>query len=373
MRQMASNYDSLKRENLALTSNLDIFRRSEEQLRIENSNLKELINNIEGERIHYRAISEQLQRELEFSRKESSTNYSPMDRGILMYDRSQQRDSAYQLPMRDDIPRISPTKNDWQSYQNQYMPPNERDDYPRPDLESNPEQKFQNFHDLYNVPSQQRLEGGYQTPIGLSRVVSEETKKGSTPTVAKKEPQKLPMHLASSVTFEYPDQFDQYYRKNMDANTPGGHNVPGDLSLSSSVNPHIREDAQKAYFKSHLENVFDWENERKGPRAPFQFPEGGFPSGFSSAESGQMPQGSQGPAKAKMNNLQKHEQVKKLENSLLTFQMEKDRLTAELEKIPESHRLSHNHTKRKQELNGEIELLDKNINTVKLKLRDIKS
>ena len=53
--------------------------------------------------------------------------------------------------------------------------------------------------------------------------------------------------------------------------------------------------------------------------------------------------------------------------------MDKDRLQSELEKIPESHRQGHNQRARKQELEHEITLLTKNINTVKLKLRDIKS
>lgn len=53
---MASQFDAVKRENIALVSNIEIFRRSEEQLRLENSNLKELVNNIEAERIHYRAM-----------------------------------------------------------------------------------------------------------------------------------------------------------------------------------------------------------------------------------------------------------------------------------------------------------------------------
>ena len=72
LRQMASQLDSVKRENIALTSNIEIFRRSEEQLRHENSNLKELVNNIEIERIHYRATSELMQRELSYAKKENA-------------------------------------------------------------------------------------------------------------------------------------------------------------------------------------------------------------------------------------------------------------------------------------------------------------
>ena len=43
-----------------------------------------------------------------------------------------------------------------------------------------------------------------------------------------------------------------------------------------------------------------------------------------------------------------------LEKSLLTFQMDKDRLTAEIVKIPESHSKSHNQLQRKNELEQEI-------------------
>jgi len=72
LRQMASQLDSVKRENIALTSNIEIFRRSEEQLRHENSSLKELVNKIEVERIHYRATSELMQRELSYAKKENA-------------------------------------------------------------------------------------------------------------------------------------------------------------------------------------------------------------------------------------------------------------------------------------------------------------
>lgn len=73
-----------------------------------------------------------------------------------------------------------------------------------------------------------------------------------------------------------------------------------------------------------------------------------------------------------MNKQQIHLQIMKLENALLTFQMDQDRNKAELQKIPESHRLNHNQQQKKKELERNLEVLDKNINTVKLKLRDIK-
>jgi hypothetical protein len=79
------------------------------------------------------------------------------------------------------------------------------------------------------------------------------------------------------------------------------------------------------------------------------------------------------PPKSEMNPQQKHTQIMKLENSLLTFQMERDRMQAELEKIPESHRQNHNQKQRKNELERGVELMEKNINTVKLKLREIKN
>lgn len=97
---MSSHFDSVKRENMALTSNIEIFRKSEEQLRQENSNLKDLINNIEAERIHYRAVSEQLQRELAYSKKENTVSYKPPENGILNYNRAQE--DSYKPPQFDD-------------------------------------------------------------------------------------------------------------------------------------------------------------------------------------------------------------------------------------------------------------------------------
>jgi len=43
-----------------------------------------------------------------------------------------------------------------------------------------------------------------------------------------------------------------------------------------------------------------------------------------------------------------------LENSLLSFQMDKDRLQNEFNKIPESHRLNHNQQQRRVELEQEM-------------------
>jgi len=59
-------------------------------------------------------------------------------------------------------------------------------------------------------------------------------------------------------------------------------------------------------------------------------------------------------SKPVLNSQQKHQQIMLLENSLLTFQMDKDRLTAENAKIPESHSKAHNQLQRKNELEQEI-------------------
>ena len=87
LRQMASQLDSVKRENIALTSNIEIFRRSEEQLRHENSSLKELVNKIEVERIHYRATSELMQRELSYAKKENA-NFMANENRMMNFSQS---------------------------------------------------------------------------------------------------------------------------------------------------------------------------------------------------------------------------------------------------------------------------------------------
>lgn len=369
MRQMASQYDSVKRENIALASNIDIFRKSEEQLRIENSNLKDLINGIETERIHFRALSEQLQREIAFSRRENAVNYSPSQFRSMDYNRPSLGDSVYHAPTIEDYstPRSKP---DMQSYQRQYMPPTTEMQYQRyPDSQEFDEQNSSNFQEMMATQMLLQLRQGsnhgsaHNTP---SRRGNESDKVPIQSMINKKMPQKLPMHLASSISFEYPDQFDQYYRKNMSEKTVGGHNLPADGS--DPVNPNLREDAQKAYFQSHLENVFDWNQEAAGIMG--QRPQG------SQQTMPIMPREAPSPSPPvqmapQLNTLQKHELIKKLENSLLTFQMEKDRLQLEFEKIPESHRKSHNQLDRKQELENEIKLNDKNINMIKLKLKSL--
>jgi hypothetical protein len=324
--------------------------------------LKELINNIEAERIHYRAISEQLQRELAYSRKESSVSYNPNENRLVS---RQGPDLYYRPPQYDDMPPGTPTNRDLSNYE-YVLPKNDVSSY-SPGGGSNNMVKFE---DIYQPPPQtnSRPQSQASTPSRRNQPdqPKEDFKPSFTPTKdQKKTPQKLPMHLASSVTFEYPDQFDQFYRKNQTAPPPNPGPNGGPQEFSSSVNPHIREEAQKAYFQSHLDPVFDWSNTNsKGPMPP-QFPQG------SQLPAQELTQSV--PPKSQMNTQQKHTQIMKLENSLLTFQMDRDRLQGELEKIPESHRLSHNQKQRREELEKEIVLLDKNINTVKLKLRDIKN
>lgn len=247
------------------------------------------------------------------------------------------------------------------------------------------------FEDLYQLP--QTPTGGQAlsrspnnsvhshegTPSSKAKAHVSEESKADVPN-HRKTNSKLPMHLSSSVTFDYPDKGEQFYRKNQQ---PSPSMVGPNGEYKSNVNPRIKEDAQKAYFSSHLEGVFKWDQNNSTPKGQqVQQPPPGYPQ-----HQPQYPQGSQYnqehiiakditgsiPPTSQMNTQQKHTQIMKLENSLLTFQMEKDRLTAELEKIPESHRQSHGKKQRKDELQSEIELLEKNINTVKLKLRDIRS
>lgn len=328
---------------MALSSNIEIFRRSEEQLRHENSNLKELINSIESERIHYRAISEQLQKDLAYSKKESAS-FAANESKLLAYIKPDQQ-PQYQAPRYDEY--YGPSDgNEMANYQ--YL-------LPRNEIEGT------------NTPPRFPAEAYYPAP--------EEYKQPRSQTSSQddKSPLKLPMHLASSVSFDYPDQFDQYYKKNQAAGPP-----PAKRPV---VDNKIREGAQKAYFGSNLDNVFDWDN---GQKAMHKIPQN-HPSAETAQGSQQFPQGSQGPEptlareltqtippKSQMNKQQIHLQIMKLENALLTFQMDQDRNKAELQKIPESHRLNHNQQQKKKELERNLEVLDKNINTVKLKLRDIK-
>lgn len=97
---MASNLDSTKRENMALTNNIEIFRKSEEQLRQENSSLKELVNNIEIERIHFRATCELLQRELSFAKKENAS-YIASENKIMNFSKPGSNVHNYPTQMSD--------------------------------------------------------------------------------------------------------------------------------------------------------------------------------------------------------------------------------------------------------------------------------
>ena len=268
MRQIASQFDSVKRENQALTSNIDIFRKSEEQLRIENSNLKELINNIESERIHYRAISEQLQREIAYSKKESAiSNYATSDAGLNYMNRPPMGDLAFQPPTNENF-NLMKLKQEWQDYQKQYMSSASELPFSPPKIDQPPMNdipQMANYQDIYQAPTQDLppspgMNGSSSSPnlMPNNSQFSEDKKRDD---------HKLPQHLASSISFDYPDQFDQYYRKNRSDNTRGGQNNTADVAGASNINPHIREDAQKAYFQSHLGNVFDWnQNNMQGPQ-----------------------------------------------------------------------------------------------------------
>lgn len=139
----------MKRENIALSSNIEIFRRSEEQLRHENSNLKDLINNIEAERIHYRAISEQLQRELAYSRKESSVAYNPNDNRLINLNK-QGPDLYYRSPQYDDMAPGTPTNRDLSNYE--YILP--KNDVSPSYISSGSPSKLNKFEDIYQPPPQ---------------------------------------------------------------------------------------------------------------------------------------------------------------------------------------------------------------------------
>jgi predicted nucleic acid-binding Zn-ribbon protein len=367
IRQIASSFDSVKRENMALTSNIEIFRRSEEQLREENSNLKELINNIESERIHYRAVSEQLQRELAYTKRENAS-FAANESKLSSYSRSDQ-EPQYQAPRYDDYSGPS-NGNEMANYQFM-LPQNEGSGHQTPlhgrDANSpNFEESYQPLNMPANTPP--RYSGDGNMPPQLS-------------PHGDKSPLKLPMHLASSVSFNYPDQFDQYYRKNQTAGPPPVMNMGGPPPQDNKR----REGAQKAYFGSHLDNIFDWNNAQNNAQKNISQTPSSHPSAETSLGHQQTLQGFQGqdtslareltqtvPPKSEMNKQQKHMQIMKLENALLTFQMDKDKITNELQKIPDSHRLNHNHKQKIVELERNSEVLDKNINTVKLKLRDIK-
>lgn len=222
IRQIASQFDSVKRENMALSMNIEIFRRSEEQLRHENSNLKELINSIESERIHYRAISEQLQKDLAYSKKESAS-FAANESKLLAYIKPDQ----YQAPRYDEY--YGPSDgNEMLNYQ--YM-------LPRNELEGS------------NTPPRFSAEAYMPAPEDYRQP------KPQTSSQEDKSQLKLPMHLASSVSFDYPGQFDQYYKKNQAAGPPPVRPTP--------VDNRIREGAQKTYFGSNLGNIFDWDNSQK--------------------------------------------------------------------------------------------------------------
>ena len=391
IRQMASQFDAVKRENIALVSNIEIFRRSEEQLRLENSNLKELINNIEAERIHYRAMCEQLQREIAYNRKESPISYNQLDGSILKI--KQSLETGQPPSQYEDMGYATPKSRELESYQYLVSKPDLSSMTPKSNM--NEKERFQDVYQIATAAT--NMPNKSQTNTPSRRNNNSDNRMDRSLKSDGKSPKKIPMHLASSVTFEYGDNFDQFYRKNQEVGFTGD-----DIRRMDQNATHTRgkEGVQKAYFTSHLENVFDWNQEeqsKRGERMDMsamppelrsfggEFPRGPLPQ---ISQGGQMysdavPFKASGmitnditqtvPPKSQMNTLQKHAQVMKLENSLLTFQMDKDRLQAELEKIPESHRLSHTHQQRKDELQHELVLLDKNINTVKLKLRAIKT
>lgn len=252
------------------------------------------------------------------------------------------------------------------------------------------QQEREKFEEMYKPPPPQQPPNQNQAsakkhhPSEETAFTENESSRGH-----KKTPSKLPQHLASSVTFGIDDDKEQFYRKNQNSGPQSASSTSGSQSHPTGTNS-IREGAQKAYFQSHLENVFDW-NQGQNPSQPPQsyppeIPQRPASTGLPIQPPSQPPQFSQGsqnpnpaqnlvhsvPPKTQMNPQQKHTQIMKLENSLLTFQMDRDRMQAELEKIPDSHRLGHNYQQKREELQREVELLDKNINTVKLKLRDIK-
>lgn len=307
-------------------------------------------------------------------------SFSQMDNSIIKI--KQSLDTGYPQNAYEDGGYATPNSRDMESYQ--YL-------IPKPDLPGmNPNTGMgdrERFQDAYKVPApglSPQKSSQINTPS--RRSTNSDSKVNRMYKDDGKSPKKLPMHLASSVTFEYGDDFDQFYRKNQEVGFTGE-----DIRRKDQSDPSGRgkKGVQKAYFTSHLDNVFDWNNEAPvqkreegrsvslGPRGPTQeISQGGQMYSAGPNMNPAFPAQSltqNVPPKTQMNTLQKHAQVMKLENSLLTFQMDKDRLQAELEKIPESHRLSHSHQQRKEELQHELILLDKNINTVKLKLREIKN
>lgn len=134
----------MKRENLALSSNIEIFRRSEEQLRQENSSLKELVNNIELERIHFRATSELLQRELAYTKKENASFLSNEQR-IPSLGALPNEAPSFPPPM-NDLQR-PPQQNPMENYQ-YLLPKNEFGEMPSQPTHSS----RASMEDLYKPP-----------------------------------------------------------------------------------------------------------------------------------------------------------------------------------------------------------------------------
>ncbi|CAI2382490.1 unnamed protein product [Moneuplotes crassus] len=392
LRQMASQLDSSKRENMALTNNVEIFKRSEEQLREENSSLKELVNNIEIERIHFRASCELLQRDLSFAKKE-----------IASYIASENRVMNIGLPMGNlhnypsQIPKINPDSNG---------PPNNfQGPIPNPQVNatplshSGPQNVGPNSQETFKPP-QSAFPSQEDMAKRFGDMSLEEFKKatipannmpntmGNQPPAGSSSKPKLPQHLASSITFDDNDGSEQYYRKNQTTdptqapqnNPPADSKVAGIPSVPNLPTAGIptpkdpqpgpslpqftqgSQNSQPRFLNPPVQHnpPGPAPGPHSTPQAPSQNPSA--PSSF------QIPQG---PA-PEMNSDQKFQKIHTLENSLLSFQMDKDRLVAELGKIPEAHSKSHHQQQRKAELEREIFIADKNINTVKLKLRDLK-
>ncbi|CAI2381844.1 unnamed protein product [Moneuplotes crassus] len=352
LRQMASQLDSTKRENMALENNIEIFKKSEEQLREENSSLKELVNNIEIERIHFRATCELLQRELSFVKKENAS-YLASENRILNF--AKPKNDVHNYP--SQIPEVSPASRSPLSSFQHLLKNNEMGSGP-------PSRSEPNFGGSFQPPAQENMPtmlGGMnfdhaqQAPSPANNIPSN---MGGQMPAGSPSKRKLPMHLASSITFAADEGSDQYYRKNQ-APSPSmgqGFNSPQNSVAGIPSIPNLP-----------IAGMPTPKDPRPGGN-PGQFPQG--VQGPPHLGTGMIP-GSQGPP-IQLNSQQKFQQIQILENSLLSFQMDKDRLTAELNKIPESHSKSHHQQQRKAELERELYIADKNINTVKLKLRDIK-
>ena len=313
IRQMASQFDAVKRENLALSSNSEIYRRSEEQLISENNSMKELIKNIEMDRIHYRSISEQLQRELAYA-KENAKSFTQKDMSMLGYNKpSQPTESYYQGSSLEGIASELSKRNNMTNYD--FM-------IPQNDITKNLNQSFEapknqaNFDNIYkaqqmgippSLGSSQSLGslhqlGASQQPgasqqLGASQQFGTSQQFGAshqpgasqqfgtsqqfgapqqqTPTkqpaqsqnntsdVSNSEPQfragmkpqtetdqksqkKLPQHMASSIIFDYPDKFDQYYRKNQDNSKMQAAGEQSQKQPNNSItNPQAMRDGYK--------------------------------------------------------------------------------------------------------------------------------